>query len=307
MKFRIASSTILSALLVSQAWGSIIITDDFESDTSANYTVVSGGDNPSDGTVTFGFDYVAAGIALAPRSTAGDTRGLRMTVNDSLGTANTQTAFHNSIVNAPIYRMTVDVFMAFQGTSGTTEYAHIGVGGDGATPNSLFTPISGSGSFMAFNGDGGSVSDYRWFLDTANGGPTTYPNSDPSHLGNGSNNTGAFFQALFPSPPSTVAGSPGNIWTTVDVLVDNNAGRIQYFMTNTLGTQALIFDSGPNGPYTGTLEGLVSLGLHDAFSSVSPNSVFTVFDNLQVQVIPEPSSLILLGAGLAGLVIRRRR
>jgi hypothetical protein len=309
MRIKYLSGCLLACLLTGNVSGSIIIWDDFELNTSSNYSVVSGGGTPSDGTVTFGFDYLAAGIPLAPRSTVGDSRGLRITANDTAGQTNSQTVFNNTIVNAPIYRLTVDVFMAFQGTTGTTEYGQVGVGGNGVTPNSIFTPISGSGSFMAFTGDGGSASDYRWFLSTDNGGPTTYLATDPSHLGNGSNNTGAFFQALFPSPPSTVAGSPGNIWTTVDVVVDNNAKRIQYFMTNTFGTQALIFDSDPNGisPYTGTLEGLVSLGLHDAFASVSPNSVFTVFDNLRVVAVPEPSSLLLLVFGFAGMAVRRRR
>ena len=41
----------------------LLISDDFEVDSSANYTVVD--DGTPDGTVNFGYDYVAAGIPLA--------------------------------------------------------------------------------------------------------------------------------------------------------------------------------------------------------------------------------------------------
>ncbi|HAC92178.1 MAG TPA: hypothetical protein DCF63_16360, partial [Planctomycetaceae bacterium] len=280
------------------AWSTTLISDDYETNTSANYTVQS--QDPGDGTVTFEFDYVTAGIPLAPRSAPGTTKGVKFTANDGFGAVNTQTAFHNTDVSVDVYKLTVDVFMKVQPTevplAASTEHAHVGVGGNGLTPNSLFTPISGSGSFIAFDGDGGSASDYRWFLASANGGPTTYPNSHHSYLGNGSNNTGAFYSALFPSPPSRVVGSPGNIWTTVEVLVNNTTGRIQYYMTNTIGTKELIFDNSPAitippdnlpTPFTGVLHGLVSLGLHDAFPSVDDGSIFTVFDNLVVEEVTE--------------------
>jgi hypothetical protein len=296
--FHLAWMAAVCFVTAGNAWSTTLISDDYETDSSANYTVQS--QDPFDGTVTFAFDYVAAGIPLAPRSAPGTSKGVKFTANDVFGATNTQTAFHNTDVSLNVYKLTVDVFMNVQPTEVTltasTEHAHVGVGGDGLTPNALFTPISGSGSFMAFTGDGGSGSDYRWFLASANGGPTTYPNSHHSYLGNGSNNTGAFYSALFPSPPSRVVGSPGNIWTTVEVLVNNTTGRIQYYMTNTTGTKELIFDNNPAitippdnlpTPFTGVLDGLVSLGLHDAFTSVDDGSVFTVFDNMVVEEVTE--------------------
>lgn len=279
--------------LASVATASMVITDNFETDTSANYTVVN--DGTPNGTTLFAYDYVAAGIPLAPRSGVGDKGGLRMTANDSAAAVDAFTAFHNTTVSAPHYQLKVDVYWKWSGTAGTTEHAHVGVGGDGVTFNQLFTPISGSGSYIAFDGDGGSTSDYRWFLDSAHGGLTTVPNSDPSYLGHGSNNTGAFYQSLFPSPPATVAGSPGNIWTTVTI--DVNSGTISYYFDGQLTMQ---------GTYTGNLDGKVSLGIADAFaSSVDPGTVFLYYDNLTVEVIPEPASLTLLA--LCGLLVLRRR
>ena len=56
-----------------------LLSDDFEVDTSANYTIVTGpvGGVP-DGSQEFAFDYVTGGIPLAPRSAMGDTGALRI-------------------------------------------------------------------------------------------------------------------------------------------------------------------------------------------------------------------------------------
>ena len=284
----------MMAVLTLPVWalGAPVISDNFETDTSANYAVVN--DGTLNGTSLFGFDYIAAGIPLAPRSAVGDKGGLRFTANDSAAAVDALTAFHSTAVAAPHYKLTVDAFWKFTGTAATTEHAHIGVGGNGTSFNSVFTPISGSGSFIAFTGDGGSASDYRWFLDAAHGGPTTVNSSDPSYLGHGANNTGAFYQSLFPAPPATFAGSPGNIWTTVTIEVDN--GNISYFFDGQLTMK---------GTYTGALDGQVSLGIADTFTSVDPGTVFLYYDNLEVEIIPEPATLSLLG--LAGLALLRRR
>lgn len=293
---RALTSTLLAVVLAAPCGmlSAALISDDFEVDSSANYTVVN--DGTPNGTVNFAFDYVTAGIPLAPNSTGGDTLGLRLTANDSAAVVDAYTAFHNTNVKSNIYKLKVDVFMGYSGTAGTTEHGHVGVGGNGATFNSIFTPISGSGSFIAFTGDGGSASDYRWYLDAANGGPTTVPGADPSYLAGSANGTAALYQALYPAPPSTVAGSPGNIWTTVEVLVKN--GTITY----NFGGTDIVKDT-----FTGSLNGLVSLGLADTFaSSVDPGTVFTLYDNLEV-TIPEPTSMALVGLSLFGLLATRRR
>ncbi len=268
------------SLAATTASAQVVITDNFEVDSSANYTVV--GDGTPDGTQQFAFDYVAAGIPLAPRSSVGDVGGLKLSVNDTLAAIDAVTVFHNTPVNALQYKLTVDVWINFVGTSATTEHAHVGVGGDGATFNQLFTPISGSGAFIAFDGDGGSGSDYRWFRSPANtpvgdAANTTLPNSHPSYLGHGSNNTGAFYTSLFPAPPSTVAGSPGNIWTTLEIVVDNANGVIAFYFDGVLTFQ---------GEFANSFDGLVSLGLADVFASLSPATAFTLYDNLEVEVQP---------------------
>lgn len=286
---------LVAGTLATAAHAQVVISDNFEVDSSANYTLVT--DATPDNSRVFAFDYVAAGIPLAPRSQPGDVGGLWLSVNDTLGAVDAQTLFHTTPVDADRYRLTVDVRMCFTGVTSTTEHGHVGVGGDGMTFNQVFSPISGSGAFLAFTGDGGSASDYRWFRAPGNspvGDPanTTLANTHPSYLGRGSNNTGAFFQSLFPAPPSTIAGSPGNVWTTLEIYVDNVAGVISFSFDGTLVYL---------GRFANRFDGLVSLGLADTFASLSPASVFTLYDNLEVEVLSSgvvPTSIF--GANIRG-------
>ncbi len=278
------ATTVPFALLASTATAqSVFINDNFEADTSADYIIVD--DGSADGTQTFAYDYVAAGIPLAPNSVAGDTGGLKLTANDTAGASDAWTLFHTTPIDADFYVLSVDVWMNFASGAGTTEFAEVGVGGDSVTYNSVFLPIEGSGAFIAFTGDGGSSSDFRWFRAVPNTPAgetdnTTLPNSHPSYLGHGSNGSGSFFQSLFPAPPSTVAGSPGNIWTTVRIEVDNLNGQISFYFDDVLTFQ---------GDFANDFNGFASLSVADVFSSVSTANNFTLYDNFRVEV---PTSTI---------------
>jgi hypothetical protein len=256
------------------------ITDDFETDTSANYTIVD--DGAPNGTQMFAFDYGAAGIPTAPRSAPGTSKGLRLTANDSIGAVDGWSLFHNTTVSDPHYRLIVDAYMNYIPGSFTTEHAHVGIGGNGTTLNQYSSPTSGSGAFLAFTGDGGSASDYRWFRDPVNTpvGETDMgliPATHPSYLGHGANASDPFYLSLFPSPPATAAGSPGNIWTTITIDVNNTAGVIEFYFDGTLVFQ---------GNFAGSLDGKASLGLCDIFASVSGTlDVYTLYDNFVVEPV----------------------
>jgi hypothetical protein len=268
-----------------------LISDNFETDTSANYTVVEGGG--PDGSSTFAFDYIAAGLPLAPNSTAGDRGGLRLTANDTLGASDALTAYHTTAIGVPNYILSVDIYMGVTGTGGTTEYANVGVAGDGVTPNSIFTPISAGGPFMAMTGEGGSSSDFRW-----NDGVNPVNSGDVSYSSGGSvNASDPYYQAIYPSPPFQFLGSPGNSWTTMEIRV--NGSNIGIFLDGTVVVDGIAAALPGNQ---------VSLGIADVFSSVANpfQSQFVVYDNLSV-VVPEPTTGALMLLGGLGLFLRARR
>ena len=265
------------------------ISDDFEADTSADYSVVSGASD--DGTVTFNFDYGAIGIGLAPNSAPGADSGVRFTANDTAGASDGYSAFHNTAITAPEFVLSVDMYMAVTGSGGTTEFAAVGAGSDGSAYNSIFSPISGSGHFLSMTGEGGSSSDFRHTVPGV--GPVS--SGDASYLdpANATNSTGLLYQSIFPG--GDFPGSPGNRWTTVTITVEG--GLITYALNGTPIVQDVYTPDG----------NLVSLNYADVFTSVATpaQSQFVVYDNFNVSVIPEPATIAMLG--LSGFVIARRR
>lgn len=286
------------SLVAAQCQAATLLSDNFEVDSSASYTLLDDGNAPSgDGTPDsesdFNFDYIAAGIPLAPNSTAGDTGGLRFAANetgDDAGAADHISAFHTTSVSADAYVLTVDMYMSVDLTaSGTTEFAKIGVASDASDFNSIFTPIAGVGHFLSMTGDGGSSSDFRHFTP----GATSVPSGDSSYLNstNTTNATGDTYQAIFQG--GDFPGSPGNRWTTVKVTVTPSS------LTYSLDGTPIIRTA------TEASDGLVSLSYADVFGSVGPH--FVVYDNLNVTEIPEPASLTMLALGLLGACSRRNR
>lgn len=287
---------ILAAMLGGSLAQAAVISDSFEVDSSANYTVVdesnaASGDGTPDGTVDFSFDYVAAGIPLAPRSAPGDTRGLKMAVNETAndaGPVDHITAYHNLPVALSNYFIQVDMYMRVEiGAPATTEMASVGIAANTNDFNSIFTPIAGSGHFVSITGDGGSSSDYRHFLPSGtpvNSGDASYLNSD-----NTTNSSGDTYQTLFPG--GDFPGSPGNRWTTLSITV--NPSTVTYALDGTPIIRTA----------TEASSGLVALGYADLFTSVGPH--YVVFDNLFV--IPEPHALLLAGSSAVCLGWGRRR
>ena len=137
-----------------------------------------------DGLINYGFDYIAAGVPIAPNSTAGDTLGLYVQSNltdDCSGGAITPGAGCDANDNegeihafypktgasfgpSDDYILQFDYYSFVENTGNIfsmTERMAMGINADPAHANWFFSPGPTSGSWFSINHDGDSASDIR--------------------------------------------------------------------------------------------------------------------------------------------------
>ncbi len=260
----------------------ILIFDDFETDSSGDYSIVDN-DGQLDSFVEFN--------SFSKTGPDGSFGTLFMEVNETVGQIDSVTAFHNTPISATQGRLSVDMYLGVEGTSGTTEHAHVGIGGDGVTPNLIAPPGSpsdlaeGSGSYFAISGDGDtSDDDYLWFVEPMGQVAT----DDPSYLAGSGDNDALLYQQIFPD------GAPQNQWITLEVLFQGS--DIVYLLNDRPVIDGSLL-AGGGGPFSGH----VSLGYADLFSSIATpsSSQFVHYDNLLVESF-EAIDVELIGLTLTG-------
>jgi hypothetical protein len=295
-----SSATLAMAALAGMAMADFtVFADNFDTDTSANWTVLKGtalGAGPADSNAIFSVDYSnleGQSIVSAPNSTGGSTRGLYLTVNRNPG----ETASIEAISALPnISQLTVDhtlefdMYMTWLGTVGTSVLGLGGLMHNGTTPFQQNT--SGTGYTFGVSGDGGLAQDYRTHIGAAVQTGAAGGYQAPSFA---TNNTNAFYTAMFPSPPYAVAGAPGKQWVRVKITKVGN--QYSWYINNNLLAQIT------NATYT---SGLPMVGMQDPTTSVTQNGNFVLIDNVQVTAVPEPGTMAALGIGALALLRRRR-
>lgn len=318
----------ISTLLSPRAWGGLaallslsplapaaVFVADFNTNQAANWTVNDPG--LSDIIADFFYDYSAIGVPPAPNGTG--TTGLKMTANNSGGVFSGFSVSPTGQNFTGEYRLSFDLWQNYAGPlgpggSGTTQLSTFGVGTSGTVPVWPGTATKESIMFAATL-DGGSSADYRAYSSAANtsyaAGHSVYSapggainNSSPYYAGFGGVSAPAGQLLLFPN--QTGSTDPGEIsfgWRRVVIEVAGGNA--------TWSVDGLPFASVP-------LQGLtlgggnIFLGHSDtnASSSTDPNDFLlnvTLIDNVRVDIIPEPGSVLLLGAaGLLGVMRRRR-
>jgi hypothetical protein len=334
-----------AATLASQASSSsaaVLFSDDFNVNSSANWTVNVAPTGSTTQSAQFAFDYSAFGIPAAPGSS--DTLGLRLRANVPADTTrpagvasglsvsptgqNFGTSYHLSFYAWSNFNGAANASgLADNGNSeGGTNNIMMAVGTSGTVPlvvgnTGLVTNGAMDGIGFATTGDGGITNDNRIYPKSG-----TFTPAGANYTAGSTANTAAYYQAVFGTHTapavqlalstaefndganntqagSTQAGAFGFAWHKVDIIKDNN---IVTWMVD--GFNMANLDATSLGALGGND---FALGVSDVNGSTTrhPSLLFTVFDNVQVtDVVPEPASAGLLITGLAtGLVSRRRR
>jgi hypothetical protein len=311
--------TYLSAavgLTAVSASGQVLFQDNFDGGSSAsNWTV-----NASAGqtAANFAFDYSTVGIPSAPNS-GGTTTGLRLAANWSLG------GIQSGLSVSPIggsftgdYVLRFDMWINFNGPltaggNGSTQVGGGGFGTAGTTPQ--YTLGTRDSVQFGATGDGGIANDYRAFLGS---GSTLELSASPIWKAGSANNSASYYAPLgsHEAPAAQLAqfsqqtgatqvGAAGMTWR--DVEIHYVGGRALWYMDG-----LLIADADLTGKTLGGTN--ILLNYYDINTGASNEATaeflqFAVFDNVRVEVIPEPSTYAAIFGALAlvGAFVYRRR
>ena len=297
MKFLLKSTcfTIAAAIMLSASTASAqFFTDGF--DDIASWTEARDAD-----TTLAVVDYSLDGIPEAPNMVAGSgaTTGVKISANalGSAAKANLIGAIGggNADLALSTYQVSFDVWMNTSNplpSNGSTEQVLYGVGRTTTTP--IGRPNRTS--------DGDGV--WGWLaVENGYGSEDTVLRSGTAFADSKSDgaNPGRYNETFARTLPTDNAAA-GNQWVTVTLAVD--AGNVDVYYNDRL------FLSG-----SGVTAGDVMVGYEDPFGSIgsAPADQFAIIDNVVIDdaititpVIPEPTSLALLGLGGLALLARRR-
>lgn len=292
------------------AFGQIVFSDNFESDSANRYTIVA----DPDSLAIFAYDYSLMGIPAAPNSTGGSTLGLRLEANngDATGAAAAINLSPLGLSLTGDYVLRFDMWLNANGPfpdggTGSTQFLTAGVGTTGGT---LHKAGSGDGTWFAVDNEGNSGIDYRLYFN----GSLQASDSGYYSAGTAADSRNAFngyYASHFPGqePPrlqqdtffqqtgALKNGAVGFAWRQVEI---TRSGADVAWSIDGLEIARIT-----NPPLTDTN---VFIGYWDPFASISDNPplTFGVIDNFRVEVVPEPAvALSLIGA--AGLLALRRR
>jgi hypothetical protein len=319
----IAAAVSLSAGGQTSSWAAIVFEDNFDSGLSS----LNWGTNTSsfDAFADYAYDYSFIGVPSAPNSN-GTTIGMRFVVNQTAGVFQGISASPFNQTFTGDFTIRFDLWINFigpfpAGGNGSTQMASFGWGTSGTT-----VQWAGEKHSVMFAGssDGGTAQDYRAYLRElapAVGAPilpssgvyaagTSDPpapdsrnNTDPYYAVFGGVTAPAQQQALYGSQSGTTAtGTLGMAWH--DMLIEKSGDNVSWYVDNLRIATVPIAGATLGGEN-------IFFGMFDinATSSSDPNDFLNaaIFDNIRVDLVPEPSSVALCGLAMAGLVARRRR
>jgi hypothetical protein len=313
--FRSAFAVVVVLALTTAAHAVTLFSDDFNTaGSSANYTLVV---TSADTDVQFAFDYSTMGIPVAPHTTDGSTKGVRMDANLANPTGAEAVTLHTTQSFNGAYIVQFDMWInangPFPNAPTGTEGLTAGVGGDGATVNgstgATSIPTTGIGGWTTVTGEGGAARDFRLHKGTTEQGVTTgqYLAGNTAQTPGVQDGAHAYYGTTFPTVDvgklpvqgasnggganqtgSTAIGSAGFAWHTVKLTVNPTGGRggaaAVTWTIDALDIGKL--DAGNSGSFSTT--GKVTIGYWDMFASVADNALYSfgLVDNLRVSDVP---------------------
>lgn len=299
--------------------------DNFDTDSTANWAFNSSltGDTANDGAggeANVFFDYSTVGIASAPGSVGGTTRGMKVQANLTTGVFSGMSMSPLGQSFSGDYVMTMDVWQNFNGPapgggSGSTQLTTGGIGTAGTTAQ-----FSGAGidsRLFAATGDGGSANDYRAYI--ASGAPLAdtsgaYAAGNTAGSTNASNAYYAGFQGSIPAAQTALyaqqtgvpaVGVQGFKWRQwrIEKAGDVVTWSIVDGLTTTLIATTSYGTPGGSNIFIGQMD-------INAGASTDPNAgalLFGLVDNVTVTAVPEPATMAILGLGAAAMLRRRKK
>lgn len=306
------------AVVVPAASQAALFYDNFDTDTSASWTVNK---SATDSSATFAFDYSAYGIPSAPGSAGGSTKGLRMLANQSAGVFQGLSASPTGQSFTGDYLLKAQVWMNFVGAgpaggSGSTQAGGMGIMTNGTSAQ--WAGGSQNSVWFATTTDGNSSVDWRAYSPTAGTGytaasgvfaagtgtsPDARNNIHPYYSGFGGLGVSApaAQTLLFPGQTGTVnVGCIAYTWQEMQVLKLGNivTWKVGGLLIATVDTTGMTL-GGDN----------FHLNYFDTngTSSTDPNDFLNnaIFDNVSVHAVPEPGTMAVLGLGALALIRRR--
>lgn len=289
-----------------------LYTENFDVDHTANWTV-NKGLNPTGSFADFFFDYSTYGIESA-NGVGGTTRGLRLEANvtggifSGLSVSPTGQSFTGDyVVSAKAWLNFVGPGPA--GGSGSTQAGGMGIGTNGTVAQ--WAGGTQNSVWFATTTDGNSSSDWRAYSTAA---PTSYTNGSPVYYATTTNNDNPYYSGfgLTPLPASQAALFPTQTGTTV---VGSAGFAWRDFVVEVIGGFATWkVDNLPIARVDLSTVTLAGSNIHfnyfdiNATSTTNTNRLnFMVIDNVSVQAVPEPATIVVLGAAGVALLRRRRK